>query len=48
MSTYQIAVVIERGTSAQLQAAAEAASSRAMRQSLLALAQERQAKEAAK
>ena len=44
MSTYQIAAIIEKGTYEQLAEAAQAASSRAVRESLLALARERQAK----
>jgi hypothetical protein len=48
MSTYQLASVIERGTSAQLMEAAAASASRAVRLSLLALAAQRRAKEAVK
>ena len=44
MSTYQLSVIIEKGNYEQLQQAAQAATSRAVRESLLALARERQAK----
>lgn len=44
MSTYQLAVIIEKGNVEQLAEAAQQASSRAVRESLLALAHERQAK----